>query len=167
MKTLLCVALLGSLTGCLPFHTTQNGAPPPFSRVLVVSRLTRITPTYLPAWSRAFPGQYSVCAVDAGPMSFGNPDSTIQQQAQQCRSEVVLTISVLQNNQGRSGRYSYDLNDVLLEMATLPDRRAFWKGVLSTQATSRNAVDPFRVVSQLKRDGVITGTLPASYAPTN
>lgn len=167
MNAPICITLLLLLTGCLPFHTTRSGAPPPFSRVLVVSKLTRITPAYLTAWQRAFPGEYTVCAVDAGPMSFGNPDSLVQQQIQQCKPDVLLTVSVLQNNQGQVGRYSYNQNDVLLELVTLPDRRAFWKGVLTTPATSRNAVDPFRVVEQLKRDGVIAGTLPKSYALTN
>lgn len=111
-KAAVCVLLLGTVLSCLPFHTTRNGTSPLFRRVLVVSYLTRITPSYLPTWNRAFPSGYTVCAVDAGPMSFGRPDSLIQQQAQQCNSEVVLTVSVLHNNQGQTGRYSYNQNDI-------------------------------------------------------
>ncbi len=160
MKTGLYVLTMSLLMGCVTFRSNTNGIIPSFSRILVASKLVRISPTYLDRYTRSFPPGYTVCTVDIGPISFGSPDSLIRQAASQCNSEVILTLDVAQNLQGGSGKSHYNINDLLLEMATLPDRKPFWKAIVPVSAVMRDALYPPDVVGQLKEDGIISQTGP-------
>jgi hypothetical protein len=130
MRLLTTLLLLAALTGCAPFLTSKNGTPPPFKRVLVVSKLSRITKAYLPQIALTFPAGYTVCSVDAGTLSFGSPDSLVRQMAANCNAEAVLTISQGRDNGIRVGLFWYrNVNDILLEMTTYPGGKPFWKGI--------------------------------------
>ncbi len=155
------VLLVAFCAGCLSIRTNLDGTPPPFRRILVVSKLTRTSPNYLDAYTRLFPACYSVCTVDAGPLAFGNPDSLVRQKGHDCNSEVVLTLNAGQNYQGRNGKYAYNVNDILLELATFSDRKPFWKGITSISALSADALYPGQVVRRLKQDHIISGNIPS------
>lgn len=71
-----------------------------------------------------------------------------------------MTLNTGQNYQGGSGKTAYNANDMLLEMATLPDRKPFWKGLTVVPALIDNSLNPRTVVKQLLRDGVISGSIP-------
>lgn len=160
MKKYAYLLVISLLTGCVTFQTNTDSKPMPFTKILVVSKLARTSPNYLYEYIRGFPVEYEVCVVDVGPLSFGKPDSLIKAQATQCKSEVMLTLDVEQNLQGRSGKYYYNINDVLLVMSTLPDQKPFWKGLTSISALTTDALKPRAVVKQLLRDHIITGKIP-------
>lgn len=160
MKSAAYILMMALFTGCTTFQTNTDEPPPAFTRILIVSKLDRTTANYVDQYVRAFPAGYSVCTVDAGPLAFGNPDSLIRAKARQCNSQVVLTLNVGQNYQRTSGKYSYNSNNVLLEMATLPDRKAFWKGLTLVSALRKDALLPGAVIRQLRRDGIISGNMP-------
>ena len=160
MKKTLFLFLMAFCAGCLRLQTNIDGPVPAFKRILIVSKLTRTSPNYLDAYTRLFPVGYSVCTVDAGPLAFGNPDSLIRQKGRDCNSEVVLTLNAGQNYQGRNGKYAYNVNDVLLELATFPDHKPFWKGLTSISALSVDALYPGQVVRRLRQDHIITGNIP-------
>ncbi|MBO0938201.1 hypothetical protein J2I47_16735 [Fibrella sp. HMF5335] len=160
MRKITPLFILGLCAGCVHIQTSTDGTPPAFKRILIVSKLVRTSPNYLDTYTRLFPVGYSVCTVDAGPLTFGNPDSLVQQKGRDCNSEVVLTLSAGQNYQGRTGKYAYNVNDVLLELATFPDRKPFWKGLTSISALSVDALHPGEVLRQLRRDHIISGNIP-------
>ncbi len=166
MKTWLPGIILLALTGCVTTYfktNTDYNALHRFSRILVVSKLPKVPSTYLTAWLSAFPDQYDVCVVDASELSFGNPDSLINQEAQKCRSEVMLTLDFNRNYTAGAGKYIYSTSEVSLQMATLPDRKPFWKA-LATQDVSREDIQPRQVVKQLITDAIIEGKVPpATY----
>lgn len=165
----LLVALALLLNGCVAVHIDSNtnyDALPRFSRILVVSKLDRDDRDYLYAFERAFPLEYDVCAMSANKLAFGNPDSLIQQKAGECRSEVMLTLEFNRNYVVGSGKYSESIDELFLEMRTLPDRKPFWKGVARTDGPI--LIAPRRIVNKLHDDRLIDGDIPpATVAQTN
>lgn len=64
------------------------------------------------------------------------------------------------SSQSISRKTTYNVNDMLLEMATLPDRKPFWKGLTIVAALYDDSLNPRSVVKQLLRDGIISGKIP-------
>ncbi|MBO0950243.1 hypothetical protein [Fibrella forsythiae] len=157
MKLLIYCLFVSLLASCVSFQSNINGTPPDFTRILVVSKLTRTSPNYMAQYVRAFPKNYAVCTVDAGPLAFGNIDSLIRAKSKECNSEVILTLNVGQSGLISQGKYAASVNDVVLEMQTLPDHTPFWKGLTSIQSFRQDALDPRVVVRKLKEDNIISG----------
>jgi hypothetical protein len=160
MKIIATFLLLTCLCGCAPFLTSKNGTPPPIGRVLIVSKLSRTTPAYLSEFTITFPARYTVCAVNVGTLSYGDPDSLIRQMAATCNADAVLTISQGPDNGIRAGVLFYrNVNDILLEMATYPGGKPFWKGLTSAPVMRRNPILPDRLVRRLIEDKVLQGRI--------
>ncbi|MEZ0540686.1 hypothetical protein [Fibrella arboris] len=159
MKTLVYCLSISLLASCVSFQSNTNGTPPDFTRILVVSKLTRTSPHYLDQYVRAFPANYSVCTVDAGPLAFGNVDSLIRAKSRACTSEVMLTLHLGQSSLISQGKYAASVNDVVLELETLPDHTPFWKGLTSIQSFRQDALDPRVVVRKLKEDNIISSNI--------
>ena len=175
MKNFLHYALpLLLLTGCVTTNFQSNAdfkSLRPFTRILVVSKLPQVTNAYLDAYLTSFPPQYDVCVLNVSLLAFGSPDSLIAQKARECKSEVMLTLDLNRSyttgqvsGAGRYGTYGRigSANDVYLEMATVSDRKPFWKSLASTNGPI--GIKPRRVVQQLQTDALIEGKIPpASY----
>ena len=165
MKTVAYIALLfglsGSLTGCITARFQSNikaNDVPEFHRILVVSRLPKTTATYLPSFQTAFPGGYQVCTLSNGPISFDSPEQAIQQQRQECQSEVMLTIDFNRNYTTGYGHYISTNNEILMELTNLATGKPFWKAIVTTG--SSNEVAPRLIVNQLIKDGIVENSLP-------
>jgi hypothetical protein len=156
LLSLLLVALL--ISSCRPLLTSKNGTPPPFKRVLVVSKLTRISKDYLPQFAITFPTSYTICTVDAGTLSFGDPDSLVRQMAEKCDVDAVLTLSQGKDNGIRRGIFFYrNVHDIVLEMATYPGGKPFWKGLSHARVYEINPISPQKVVRRLYDEDIIQG----------
>lgn len=141
---------------------------PEFKRILVVTKLYNPPRNYEQRYLGIFPKDYEVCVVGITPLSF-NPDSLINEQARQCRSDAMLTISlyqqgvsdvsqiggVVQNNSTPS-RYT-------AEMKMIATEQPFWKAVLS--GGFYDAVPPRMLVKRLIEDGVLKGKMPSPNQP--
>ncbi|CAN5446176.1 hypothetical protein BH09BAC4_BH09BAC4_01420 [soil metagenome] len=164
MKTalyqVLLVSLLASLTSCYRTPIQSNvkrEAKPEFRRILVVSNLSTVEPTYLPTFQTAFPVGYQVCTVSNSPISFDSLEESIEKQRQACQSEVVLTIDFNRNYTYGSGKSISSHNELYLEMKSLATGRPFWKAIVTTG--SYWEVPPKWIIRQLIKDGVIEGVI--------
>ncbi len=161
VHTILMIGLLTTLTGCVTARFQSNikaNDVPEFHRILVVSRLPKTTETYLPSFQTAFPSGYQVCTLSNGPISFDSPEQAIQQQRQECQSEVMLTIDFSRNYTTGYGNYMSANNEILMEMTNLATGKPFWKAIVTTGGS--NEVHPRLIVSQLIKDGIVEGSLP-------
>jgi hypothetical protein len=163
MKTAVCYVLLSSLlinlTGCVTATIQSNvkvDARPEFRRILVVSRLPAVEPTYLPTFQTAFPAGYQVCTVSNSPISFDSPEEAIEKQRQTCQSEVLLTLDFNRNYTSGYGRYISSNNELYMEMTNLATGKPFWKAIVTT---SYPEVPPRQIVNQLIKDGVLKSAL--------
>ena len=164
MKSVTYIALLfglcSSLTGCITARFQSNiqaNDVPEFHRILVVSRLPKTTATYLPGFQTAFPNGYQVCTLSNSPISFEKPEQAIQQQRQECQSEVMLTIDFNRNYTTGYGHYISATNEILMEMTNLTTGKPFWKAIVTTNGS--NEVPPRQIVSQLIKDGIVESSL--------
>ncbi|GAB4006918.1 hypothetical protein EXU85_30470 [Spirosoma sp. KCTC 42546] len=165
MKTIinkvLIISLLTILTGCITANFQSNvkaDAKPEFRRILIVSKLSNVSQTYLPTFQTAFPAGYQVCTVSSSPIAFESPEESIEKQRQTCQSEVILTIDFNRNYTTGSGKYISSYNELLLEMTDLTTGKPFWKALVTTGGSSE--VPPRQIVNQLIKDGIIEGTVP-------
>ncbi|GAB2559395.1 hypothetical protein [Spirosoma areae] len=174
MKTTACkvlmISFLASLTGCIAVNFQSNvkaDATPEFRRILIESRLPTVKPTYLPTFQTAFPAGYQVCTVSNSPISFDNPEQTIEKQRQTCQSEVLLTIDFNRNYTSGYGKYIASTNELYLEMKNLATGQPFWKAIVTTSGD--NEVPPREIVNQLIKDGILESQLPVdkSKSATN
>jgi len=173
MKAFSALFSLALLTGCVSVRSNvKPDAVPSFSRILVVTKMDRPPRDYEQRYLNAFPQGYEVCVLGLTPISFGHPDSTVAEQAQRCKSDVVLTISEL-----RPGGANYALPDrnsptgvpqseYLVEMRSSTSGEAFWKAQLSTSAIYGRSLWPSTVVKRLIKDGLLTGKMPTSNERT-
>lgn len=154
--------LMISLTGCTTVHIQTNVKPadkPEFRRILVVSNLPQMVPTYLARFQTAFPSGYQVCTVSNSPIDFDGPEEAIEKQQQTCQSEVLLTIDFSRNYTSGYGKYITSNNELLLVMTNLATNKPFWKAIVTTGSSSE--VPPSDIVQQLIKDGIIGGSVPA------
>ncbi len=159
MKAAFALLLLSLLTGCVSFKSNiDRAAAPAFTRLLVVSKLPDMGPNYLNMFLNTFPTNYEVCIADAGPLSFGNPDSLIRKQATACRSEVILTLNPYRNFTTGSGEYIASANEVLLELTDANTQKSFWKAIAQSGGNRVPTAD--QIVKRLRNDGIIAGKLP-------
>lgn len=157
------ISQLVNLMGCVPALIQSNvkaDDKPEFKRILVVSRLSTVKPTYLAAFQTAFPAGYQVCTVSNSPISFDSPDESIRKQQQTCQSEVMLTIDFNRNYTSGYGRYISSNNELYLEMSSLSTGKPFWKAIVTTNGGTE--VPPRQIVNQLVKDGVIEGLVRAA-----
>lgn len=162
MKTVtyyaLLMSLFVSLTGCMPVTIQSNmkaDAMPEFRRILVVSRLSTVTPAYLPKFQTAFPAGYQVCTVSNSPISFDSPEESIEKQRQACQSEVMLTIDFNRNYTSGSGKYTTSYDELYMEMTSFATGKPFWKAIVTAGGSE---VPPRQIVTQLIKDGILEGT---------
>ena len=161
MKPLLILFVTALLTGCVSVRSNvKPDAVPSFDRILVVTKMDHPSKDYEQTYLNAFPRAYQVCAVGLTPLSFGNPDSTVAEQARTCNSDVILTITETKRggvayaqvggvvqSQGISSEY-------LAEMRSSTTGQAFWKAQL------QGSLAPRTIVKRLLKDGVLTGKIP-------
>lgn len=162
MNVFVPLVLLFVTTACVSTRFTSNTdfqSLRQFSKILVVSKLPKTSPEYLGTYTRAFPSKYAVCVIDAGDLSFGNPDSTIARKARECGSEVILTLTPSRQFTSGDGKNIQSMNEVFLEMATFPGNQSFWKAI-ATRSTSSYTIPARRVVKQLANDFLIEGKIP-------
>ena len=156
MKAGLTLLVLSLLTGCVSFQSNiDRAATPEFTRLLVVSKLPNAGPDYLNMFLNIFPTKYEVCITDAGPLSFGNPDSLIRRQATSCHSEVILTINPYRNYTTGSGEYIASANEVLLELTDATTQKSFWKAI--AQSGGSRVPTAEQIAKRLRHDGIIIG----------
>lgn len=164
MKLRQCILLAAIpilLLDCVSVNIQSNvkaDAKPAFRRILVVSRLSRVSPAYLPKFQTAFPIGYQVCTVSTSPISFETPEEAIQKQIQACTSEVVLTLDFNRNFTEGFGRYISSYNELYMEMTSVATGKPFWKAIITTGGD--NEVPPREIINQLRKDGIIEGALP-------
>lgn len=158
---LLAICQLVTLTGCMNISIQSNVKPaekPAFKRILVVSNLPNMEPTYLPRFQTAFPTGYQVCTVSNSPIDFDSPEEAIDKKRQACQSEVSLTIDFNRNYTSGYGKYISSNNELLLVMTNLTTTKPFWKAIVTTGGA--NEVPPRQIVNQLIKDGIIGGSAP-------
>lgn len=164
LRCALFVALITTLTGCISVHIQSNVSPdarPDFRRVLIVSKLSVLSPDYLPRFQAAFPSDYQVCSVANNPISFVSLDESIQQGIKDCGSEVLLTLGFSRNFTSGGGEYILSFNEVYAEMSTVASGKPFWKAVITTSGSDE--VPPRKIINQLIKDRIIVGRLPQGY----
>ncbi|GAB3807921.1 hypothetical protein GCM10028819_45770 [Spirosoma humi] len=158
---LLWVLFLTSLSGCMTVSIHSNVKPddkPQFKRILIVSNLPNMAPTYLPRFQAAFPTGYQVCTVSNSPIDFDSPEENIEKQRQTCQSEVSLSIDFNRSYTSGYGRSISSNNELLLVMTNLTTNKPFWKAIVTTGGVTE--VPPRQIVQQLIKDGIISGTAP-------
>ena len=156
--------LLTALIGCVSVNIQSNVSPdarPDFRRVLIVSKLSVLSPDYLSKFKDAFPPDCQVCSVANKPISFVSLDQSIQQGIRDCNSEVLLTLGFGRNYTSGGGEYISSYNEVYAEMSSVASGKPFWKAVITTNGS--NEVPPQKIVNQLLKDGIITGRKPKIY----
>ncbi len=166
MKKSSFLLLAGLVAGCVSIRSNvKPGGVPEVKRVLVVTRLYEPQPprNYEQRYLGIFPKEYEVCVVGITALSF-NPDSLINEQARQCRSDVMLTVALRQ--QGVTD--TYQIGDVLhnnstsseylAEMKSIATGQPFWKAQFS--GSVGGTLPPRMVVKQLLKDGVLKGKMP-------
>ncbi|CCH03405.1 hypothetical protein FAES_5406 [Fibrella aestuarina BUZ 2] len=167
MKTIATLLLLTICLGCATtrFNTnTDRGTLPEFSRILVVSKVPLQKRDYIFQYLTAFPIEYEVCAIEASVLAFGNPDSLVREKIKQCDSQVMLTIQPYNDFVSGTGKYATGYSEFLVEMTDLATNKPFWKSIAVTAGGSWPNVG--ETVRQLRRDGVITGSLRAADVMT-
>ncbi|ADB36111.1 hypothetical protein [Spirosoma linguale] len=155
------ISFLMTLTSCSNVYIQSNvnrDERTDFTRILVVSNLTRANPAYLASFQTAFPQGYQVCSVSNSPLSFDSPQEAIQKQQQTCQSEVMLTIDFSRNYLSGYGKYISSNDELLLQLVNISNGKPFWKAVVTTSGS--NEVSANQVVNQLIKDGIIKGNLP-------
>lgn len=158
---LLVICQLVTMTGCMNVSIQSNVKPdekPEFRRILVVSNLPNMVPTYLPRFQTAFPTGYQVCTVSNSSIDFDTPEEAIDKKRQACQSEVSLSIDFNRNYTSGYGKYISSNNELLLVMTNLATNKPFWKAIVTTGGD--NEVAPRQIVNQLIKDGIISGTAP-------
>ena len=172
MKTayliLLICWLCSCITGCFraSFQSNTNpDAKPAFSRILIVSKISQVSPTYLPTLQTAFPAGYQVCTLSIGPLSFDTPEEAIERQRQACNSEVILSIDFNRSYTSGSGKSIASYNEIYMELSTLKTNKPFWKAIVTTGGS--NEISPRQLVNQLLKDGIIEGEPPSGRYVTN
>lgn len=167
MKTLrhvLLTSILATLTGCVSVNIQSNARPnvqPDFRRILIVSRLSVLSPDYLPRFRDAFPPNYQVCSVANDAISFGNLDESIRQGIRDCDSEVLLTLGFSRNYTSGGGEYIASYNEIYAEMSSIASGKPFWKAVITTSGSSE--VPPRQIINKLLDDGVIVSKRAKVY----
>ncbi len=159
LYTLLAVTPI-LFVGCASVNIQSNvkaDAKPAFRRILVVSRLSRVSPDYLPKFQTVFPTGYQVCTVSTSPISFETPEEAIQQQVQACTSEAVLTLDFNRNFTSGDGKYISSYNELYMEMTSVATGKPFWKAIVTTGGDTE--VPPRQIINQLLKDRVIDGKL--------
>lgn len=146
MKTathFLMISAVTSLAGCVSVRSTTNASavPPPFNRVLVVTKLRNTPDTYVRQFAQSFPSGYEVCTLALSPLSFENSDEAIRKRAAACHSDVVLTLDLVKTGfhvyRGSSLPYEFDV-----EMKSAATGQSFWKAIISSNSTYREEVPP-------------------------
>lgn len=158
---LLVICQLVTLTGCMNVSIQSNVKPdekPEFRRILVVSNLPNMAPTYLARFQTAFPTGYQVCTVSNSSIDFDSPEEAIDKKRQACQSEVSLSIDFNRNYTSGYGKYISSNNELLLVMTNLATNKPFWKAIVTTGGA--NEVPPREIVQQLIKDGIIGGAVP-------
>lgn len=165
MKTTLKLLILLTCLSCGPVFRSNidQATRPDFHRVLIVSKLSTQRPDYMLDYVNRFPEGYEVCTLEAGLLSFGNPDSLIQEKRRQCNSEVMLTINEHASGMTGAGKYTVPYRETILEMTDLITNKPFWKAIATTNGGWPGAGSTIR---QLRTDGIITGKL-RQYQPVN
>lgn len=160
---ILLLGLLANLTGCMAVTIQSNmkaNARPEFRRILIVSRLSNLTATYLPSFQTAFPVGYQVCTVSNSPISFDDPAEAIEKQRNSCQSEVMLTIDFSRNYTSGTGKYAVSYDELYMEMTSFATGKPFWKAIVTAGGAE---VPPRKIVDQLIKDGVLeTGISPVN-----
>jgi len=149
------------MTGCMNVSIQSNVKPdekPEFRRILVVSNLPNMAPTFLARFQTAFPTGYQVCTVSNSSIDFDSPEESIEKQRQTCQSEVSLSIDFNRNYTSGYGKYISSNNELLLVMTNLTTNKPFWKAIVTTGGA--NEVPPREIVQQLIKDGIIGGAVP-------
>lgn len=157
MYQALLIIIFVNLMGCVTATIQSNvkaDDKPAFRRILLMSRLSTVTPTYLPKFQTAFPVGSQVCTVVNSPISFDSLEETIDKQRQRCQSEVLLTIDFNRNYTSGGGKYSSSYNELYMEMTSLTTGKPFWKAIVTAGDTE---VSPRLIVNQLIKDGIIEG----------
>ncbi|GAB3776067.1 hypothetical protein GCM10028818_21050 [Spirosoma horti] len=161
LHKLLVICQLIMLTGCMNVSIQSNVKPddkPEFKRILVVSNLQHMVPTYLARFQTAFPSGYQVCTVSNSSIDFDSPEEAIDKKRQACQSEVSLSIDFNRNYTSGYGKYITSNNELLLVMTNLATNKPFWKAIVTTGGL--NEVPPREIVQQLIKDGIIGGAIP-------
>jgi hypothetical protein len=157
LLTIVCLLVNGCVSVSIQSNVKAD-ARPVFRRILVVSRLSTVSPTYLPKFQTAFPAGYQVCTVSTSPISFETADEAIQKQVQACSSDVILTLDFNRNFTSGGGKYISSYNELYMEMTNVATGKPFWKAIVTTGGD--NEVPPRQIINQLQKDGVLEGVLP-------
>ena len=158
---ILLMSIVVTITACVNIQSnTKSNAVPTFSRILVVLSIGQASDAYTQQFIRAFPANYQVCTVVLSPLSFDDPDDVVRKQADECRSEVILTIN--QTQRGWSDDYSSVPYEYNAEMRSVATNQTFWKAIISSNPNAVELVPPRSLVKRLLTDRVITGKLSQS-----
>jgi hypothetical protein len=157
----LCIYLSLFLTfGCVSIRSNV-GTVPNFSKILVILKMNRADDDYASKYLRLFPEKYEICAIAHDTISIVSLKDKTEQWLNQCHSEVILTITTQKVGYSTGTVYGehYVPQDVpyqlFAEMRLVSDSKPFWKAVIRATPVVGETFDPQRVVSQLKRDGVV------------
>jgi hypothetical protein len=160
----LCVYLSLFLTfGCVSIRSNV-GAVPNFSKILVILKMNRADDEYASKYLLLFPKKYEVCAIAHDTISIVSLKDKTERWLNQCKSEVILTITTQKvgyNTGTVYGGHYVPQNlpyEIFAEMRLASDNKPFWKAQIGTAAIVGETFDPKRVISQLKRDKVVTRT---------
>ncbi|GAB4032271.1 hypothetical protein [Spirosoma jeollabukense] len=157
----LMAGLLASQTGCVTVKSSINSdAIPTFSRVLIVTKMRNAPDSYVRQFARTFPAGYEVYTLALSPLSFENPDAAIKKQLDECHSDVILTIELVQA--GHTSRYSSYPYQYNAEMQTVATGQPFWKAIISSNPTYGEQVPPGSVIKRLLADHIIAGKIPTT-----
>ncbi|CAN5399855.1 hypothetical protein BH09BAC4_BH09BAC4_50010 [soil metagenome] len=159
---ILMVGLLASLTGCVTVQSSiKSDAIPTFQRVLIVTKMRNAPDSYVRQFARTFPAGYEVCTLALSPLSFDNPDVAIKKQLDECHSDVILTIELVQaGHAGRYRNYSSYPYQYNAEMQSVATGQPFWKAIISSNPTYGEQVPPGSVIKRLLADHIIAGKIP-------
>lgn len=165
---LLLLSIVTGLIGCVTIQSNSkpDAVPPIFRRVLIVTKMRNAPDTYVRELARTFPSGYEVCTLALSPLSFDKPDEAIRKQADDCHSEVILTLELVQAGHtgqysrygsGRSAGFPYEYN---AEMQAVASGQPFWKAIISTNPTYGEGVPPRNLIKRLLQDHIIEGKMP-------
>ncbi|GAB3889451.1 hypothetical protein [Spirosoma agri] len=159
MKTIAAFLLISLLAGCVTIQSnTKSDAVPAFKRILVVTKMRKAPDRYAESFLTSFPSGYEVCTVALSPLAFDNPDEAIKKQAENCQSEVILTLEL--SKTGHYSRYNSANYEYNAEMKSVATGQAFWKAMISSDPTLGEQLPPRSVVKRLLTDHIIEGKLP-------
>ena len=173
MKTVtsfLALIIIVSLTGCVSIRSNvkSDAVPSNFRRVLIVTKLRKAPDSYVQQIARLFPAGYEVCTLALSPLSFDKPEDAIRKQAEDCRSEVILILELVNSGQYGSGsmrygsRYSRFPFEFNAEMQSVATGQPFWKAIISSDPSVGEQVPPGSIIKRLQQDHVIEGKIQQS-----